>query len=91
LLSTAPDEDIQEAAKLYFELGLSDVQIVDQLSDHYDTGQYGLRYVNFYFDGEPLAGCLIQVVLSHFADCESSGALNLLASRSTVRKPFLRK
>jgi hypothetical protein len=68
LLSTAPDEDIQEAEKLYFKLGLSDVQIVNQLSDHYDTGQYGLRHVNFYFDGEPLAWCLIQVVLSHFAD-----------------------
>jgi hypothetical protein len=47
LLSTAPDESIREAAKLYFELGLSDVQIVDQLSDHYDTEQYGLRYINF--------------------------------------------
>ena len=61
-------------SKLYFELGLSDVQIVNQLSDHYDTGQYSLRYVNFYFNGEPLAHCLIQVVLSHFANCESSGA-----------------
>jgi hypothetical protein len=40
----APDEIIQEPLTLYFNLGLSDVEITKQLRDHFDTEDYGLRY-----------------------------------------------
>jgi len=39
----APDNDIKEAAKLYFELGMRDVDIVEHLKDHYNTEEHGLR------------------------------------------------
>jgi hypothetical protein len=33
---TAPDEDVQEHLRHYYELGLMDVQVTDALKQHYD-------------------------------------------------------
>ena len=39
----APDTEIQEPLRQYYELGLSDVKVTELLKEHYDTEQYGLR------------------------------------------------
>jgi hypothetical protein len=46
----APEEDIQEHLRGYYELGLTDVQVTKALKQHYDTNRYGLRYVSYSFD-----------------------------------------
>jgi hypothetical protein len=43
----APDEDIQEHLRYYYELGLTDVKVTEALKQHYDTDIYGLRYVSY--------------------------------------------
>ena len=42
----APDKDIQEHLRRYYELGLTDVKVTEALKQHYDTDRYGLRYVS---------------------------------------------
>jgi len=39
------DESIKEPLQQYYELGLLDVKITELLKEHYDTDNYGLRYV----------------------------------------------
>ena len=39
----APDEVIRGPASSYFQMGVSDVEIVKYLKFHYDTEVYGLR------------------------------------------------
>ena len=46
-LFSAPDEIIQDPLREYYELGLPDTKIAELLKDHYDTTEYGLRYVKF--------------------------------------------
>ena len=42
----APDKDIQEHLRCYYELGLTDVKVTEALKQRYDTNRYGLRYVS---------------------------------------------
>ena len=44
-LFSAPDESIKEPLQQYYKLGLLDVRITELLKEHYDTDNYGLRYV----------------------------------------------
>ena len=44
-LFLAPDEDIQEHLKHYYDLGLTDGKVAEALWQHYDTDKYGLRLV----------------------------------------------
>lgn len=53
----APEEDIRHAIKVYFDMGMNDLEICSNMEDHYDTALHGLGCV-FY----PRAGfirCLI--------------------------------
>ncbi|KAG2121119.1 hypothetical protein DEU56DRAFT_873841 [Suillus clintonianus] len=42
-----PAREIQEPARFYFTLNMSDVDIVRHLKDHYDQEEYGLSVVSF--------------------------------------------
>ncbi|KAG2130210.1 uncharacterized protein EDB93DRAFT_1332123 [Suillus bovinus] len=42
-----PANEIQEPAQFYFTLGMSDVEIVHHLKDHYNQEEYGLSVITF--------------------------------------------
>jgi hypothetical protein len=42
--SSAPEHIIRPSLEFYYHLGLNDKQIESNMKDHYDTGQFGLRY-----------------------------------------------
>lgn len=42
----APLADVEDWIKTYFNLKLTDGEIVDQLKEHYDTDKYSLGYVH---------------------------------------------
>ena len=43
---SAPLAEVEEWIKTYFNLKLTDGEIVEQLKEHYDTDQYSLGYVH---------------------------------------------
>ncbi|KZP15177.1 hypothetical protein FIBSPDRAFT_912633 [Athelia psychrophila] len=42
----APEEDIRHAIKVYFDMGMNDLEICSNMEDHYDTALHGLGVVS---------------------------------------------
>ena len=41
---TAPNDQLQPILTLYYQLGMSDMDIATSVIDHFDPARYGIRY-----------------------------------------------
>jgi len=86
----APDEDIQEHLRHYYELGLMDVKVTEALKQHYDTDTYGMRYVSYVFHLWVFLSLPPSVFLL-FENCGSSGISYQPINKSIHKNPFITK
>jgi hypothetical protein len=74
----APDEDIQEHLRCYYELGLTDIKVTEALKQHYDTDTYGLRLVSYFFYPQFF---LVLIIISVYTVRRLRKQWNILSTR----------
>lgn len=89
----APDDDIRGPMEEYFNMGVSDVQMVDLLKAHYDTNAHGLGYLTLFFLKKSwilIFKCFSKSpVSSPYGGSGNNGVWNRHASKSRPKMLFM--